>query len=308
MMLRELRAFSLLVPIIPIIPIIPIMVLAGCRAGVPAASEPDSPPAPVESEADEVPQPAAFDVQGHRGDRGNVPPGNTIPSFESALALGVDTLEADMQISADGVVIMGHDDDLLETGCAWAGEGSAPSSLVSELSAAELASWDCHEELAGIQAPPHLTDALELDRTVALNLELKRPTQADADVYLEAILAYQRACSGCLDGRLTLQSFEWSALRHARSRYGDQLEFRAAILDKQGELDTIAEAHAYAEIWSPTHELVTPEIVEQVHGLGMQVIPWTVNEPKRMRELIVMGVDGIITDYPDRLLALVAKE
>ncbi len=248
-----------------------------------------------------------FDVQGHRGDRGNVPPGNTIESLRSALALGVDTLEIDLQITADGQVVLGHDDDLHETGCVWAGQGSERTSLVSLMSAAELAQWDCHPELPGIQAPPRLADALALDSKVAWNIEMKRPTTADADVYVQAILAYQRECGGCLRGRLTIQSFEWSAVKHVRERYGAELEFRAAVLDNDGEFDRIAEARAYAEIWSPRHDLVTRELVERVEGLGMAVIPWTVNDEPRMRELIDMGVDGIITDYPDVLLRVVGR-
>jgi glycerophosphoryl diester phosphodiesterase len=253
-------------------------------------------------------QPAAnFDVQGHRGNRGNVPPGNTIPSFRSALALGVDTLEADMQISADGRVVMGHDDDLHETGCAWAGTGPEPSSRISEMVTSQIAQWDCHPELEGIQPPPLLEEFLELDDRVKLNLELKRTSEADADVYVQAIIAWQQRCGACLSGRLILQSFEWSALRYARTTYGERLEFRAAILDKQGDFEAIAAAREYAQIWSPKHELVTAELVERVHGLDMPVIPWTVNEASRMRELINMGVDGIITDYPDVLLALLGR-
>jgi glycerophosphoryl diester phosphodiesterase len=251
--------------------------------------------------------PASFDVQGHRGDRGNVPPGNTLESFRSALALGVDTLEADMQISADGQVIMGHDDDLRETGCVWSGEGSEPSSLISQMDITQIAGWDCHPERPGVQPPPRLSKALELDRRVALNLELKRTREADADIYLRALIEYQRECGGCLSGRLTLQSFEWSALRYARANYGEQLEFRAAILDKQGDLEQIAAAREYAQIWSPKHELVTAELVERVHALGMLAIPWTVNDESRMRELIEMGVDGIITDFPNVLLALLGR-
>jgi glycerophosphoryl diester phosphodiesterase len=248
-----------------------------------------------------------FDVQGHRGDRGNVPPGNTLASLRSALALGVDTLEADMQITADRQVVLGHDDDLRETGCVWAGQGSATTSMISQMPALAVRSWDCHPELDGIQPPPPLAEALALDSKVALNLELKRPTTQDADVYVGAILAYQKSCGGCLNGRLTLQSFEWSALRHARERYGEQLEFRAAVLDKQAQLEAIVEAHEYAQIWSPKHDLVTPELVERVHALGLLVIPWTVNDEPRMRELIGMGVDGIITDYPDVLLRVLGR-
>lgn len=281
------------------------LALGACR--VPPSPSSDAEPDSAARAAEASRAVAQIDVQGHRGDRGNVPPGNTIESFRSALRYGVDTLEADMQITADGVVVMGHDDDLHETGCSWAGQTVEPSSLISQLSASEVSEWDCHPELEGIQPPPPLAAALDLDRSVQLNLELKRATEADADVYVQAILDYQRECSGCLGGRLTLQSFEWSALRHARASYGDQLEFQAAILDKQGELEAIAAAGDYAEIWSPKHELVTGELVEQVHELGMLVIPWTVNEPERMQELIAMGVDGIITDYPDLLLELLGR-
>jgi glycerophosphoryl diester phosphodiesterase len=275
-------------------------------------SSPNSPSSPVSPANPSSPTPpsaspaARFDVQAHRGDRGHLPPGNTIPAFESALAMeGLDTLEADMQITADGEVVIGHDDDLRETGCAWTGEAVNPRSLISQQQASEVAAWDCHPELPGIQAPPPLASLLALDPDIRLNLELKRTSTADADVYVTAILAYQRECGGCLDGRLTLQSFEWSALRHARERYGEQLEFRAAILDKRGELEAIAEARAYADIWSPTHELVTAERLASVHELGMLAIPWTVNDPERMRALIELGVDGMISDYPDRVLDLV---
>jgi glycerophosphoryl diester phosphodiesterase len=273
------------------------LVIAAC------AGETDSPASHAPSE----PAAKRFDVQGHRGDRGNVPPGNTLESLRSALALGVDTLEADMQITADQQVVLGHDDDLHETGCVWAGAGSEATSMISQMSAAEVASWDCHPQLDGVQPPPPLADALALDDEVVLNLELKRPTSADADVYVQAILAYQASCGGCLRGRLILQSFEWSALQHARAVYGEQLEFRAAVLDKQGEFEAIVAAREYAQIWSPKHDLVTPELVAEVQKLGMVVIPWTVNDEARMRELIGMGVDGIITDYPDILLRMLGR-
>lgn len=287
-----------------VIPIV--LVLAAC-ASAPSSVEPTATVEPMPI-VESTPAPKRFDVQGHRGDRGNVPPGNTLESLRSALAIRVDTLEADMQITADQQVVLGHDDDLRETGCVWAGSGSETSSLISQMSAVQVASWDCHPEIDGVQPPPTLNDALALDAEVALNLELKRPTTQDADVYVQAILAYQASCGGCLRGRLTLQSFEWSALEHARVVYGEQLEFRAAVLDKQGELEAIVAARAYAQIWSPKHDLVTAELVAEVQALGFVVIPWTVNDEARMRELIDMGVDGIITDYPDVLLRVLGRD
>jgi glycerophosphoryl diester phosphodiesterase len=57
-------------------------------------------------------------------------------------------------------------------------------------------------------------------------------------------------------------------------------------------------------VYSPWYKLVTPELVKKAHKRGIRVIPWTVNEPEDMQRLIEMGVDGLITDYPNRALAL----
>lgn len=250
-----------------------------------------------------------IDVQGHRGNRGNVPPGNTIASFESALALGVTTLEGDMQITADMVVVMGHDDDLTETGCAWAGGGDAPTNLVSKMTADEVAQWDCHPELDGVQPPPRLPQALALDDAVHFNFEFKRTGEPEVDIYMPALLAYNAQCGNCLDGRMTVQSFNWGDLEYARSSYDGiwgPNKFRVAALGLAPKLDDIAEAAAYAEIWSPHEDIVTPEIIVQVQALGLQVIPWTVNDAQAMQSFIDMGVDGIITDYPDVLIGLLS--
>jgi glycerophosphoryl diester phosphodiesterase len=58
------------------------------------------------------------------------------------------------------------------------------------------------------------------------------------------------------------------------------------------------------EIWSPNYQLVSPKMIEEAHALGMKVIPWTVNTTQEMNDLIEMGVDGIITDYPDSAAVL----
>jgi glycerophosphoryl diester phosphodiesterase len=245
-----------------------------------------------------------LDVQGHRGDRGNVPPGNTIPSFESALALGVDTLEGDLQITADGEVVFGHDADLSVTGCTWAGEESPPSTLIAALSTAEVQMFDCHPELEGVQPPPLLAQVLDLDAEIAFNLEMKRLAIADADVYMQALVDYHADCGDCLDGRLIMQSFNWQLIEHAKAAYGDRIDFRGSVLTlSSAGSAALEEAAAYAEIFSPTHEVVDAALVARTHAAGLQILPWTVNEIADMQRLIDLEVDGIITDYPDRLLA-----
>ena len=246
---------------------------------------------------------APLDVQGHRGDRGNVPPGNTLPSFESAIALGVDTLEGDLQITADGVVVFGHDADLAVTGCTWAGVAEPPSTMIAALSSAEVQMFDCHLELEGIQPPPLLAEVLDLDAEIAFNLEMKRLAVADADVYMQALVDYDQACGRCLGGRLIVQSFNWQLIEHANATFGDRIDFRGSVLTlSSAGSAALEEAAAYAEILSPTHEVVDATLVARAHAAGLQVIPWTVNEVDDMQRLIELGVDGIITDYPDHLL------
>ena len=60
--------------------------------------------------------------------------------------------------------------------------------------------------------------------------------------------------------------------------------------------------------WSPQRRNLTPELVHEAHGKGLKVLPWTVNNPADMERLIDMGVDGIITDYPDRLRRVIAAK
>ncbi len=246
-------------------------------------------------------------VHGHRGDRGNVPPGNTLPSFSSALGYGVDVLEGDLQITDEGSVVFGHDNDLRTTPCAWAGRGPSSSALVSNMSDAELAQWDCHPELDGIQAPPHLHEVLALSESVGFNLELKRWGAEAADIYLPALIAQDEACGGCLAPRLIVQSFDWIGLEHAHDSYGATFEARLSLLAQAPRPDELAAAARWAQIWSPNLDIATAAAIEEAHAMGLQVAPWTVNDEAEMQRLIDAGADAIITDYPDVLLELLGR-
>ncbi|MCR9160157.1 MAG: glycerophosphodiester phosphodiesterase [Nannocystaceae bacterium] len=250
------------------------------------------------------PPPRAVDVHGHRGDRGNVPPGNTVLSFQSALGYGVDVLEGDLQITAEGSVVFGHDDDLETTGCAWAGEGRPSTSRVSSMSDGELAQWDCHPEVEGIQSPPHLDEVVALDDAVGFNLELKRWGAEAADVYLPALIAQDDACGGCLAPRLIVQSFDWVGLEHVHTTYRPAFDIRLSLLAAAPRPDEMKAARGFAEIWSPRADLASTEAIAAAHALGFEVAPWTVNDEAQMRRLIDAGVDAIITDVPDVLIRL----
>lgn len=246
-------------------------------------------------------------VHGHRGDRGNVPPGNTLPSFRSALAHGVDVLEGDLQITDEGSVVLGHDNDLRTTGCVWTGRGASSSALVSNMTDAQLAQWDCHPDLEGIHAPPHLSAVLALSETVGFNLELKRWGIEAADIYLPALIAQDEACNGCLAPRLIVQSFDWVGLEHVHETYAARFEIRISLLAQGARPDELEAAAKWAHIWSPNLDLVNAETVATAHALGLQVAPWTVNDEADMRRMIDAGVDAIITDVPDVLLRVLGR-
>lgn len=248
-----------------------------------------------------------IEVHGHRGDRGNVPPGNTLPSFRSALAHNVDVLEGDLQITDEGSIVLGHDNDLRTTGCVWAGRGASSSALVSNMTDAQLAQWDCHPELDGVQAPPSLREVLALSETVGFNLELKRWGTEAADVYLPALIAQDEACSGCLAPRLIVQSFDWVGLKHVHQTYAASFEIRLSLLAQGARPDELEAAAPWAHLWSPNLDLVSAETVATAHALGLQVAPWTVNDEADMRRMIDAGVDAIITDVPDVLLRVLGR-
>ncbi len=246
-------------------------------------------------------------VHGHRGDRGSVPPGNTLPSFRSALGYGVDVLEGDLQITGEGSVVFGHDNDLCTTPCLWAGRGPSPSALVSNMTDAQLAQWDCHPELDGVQAPPHLHAVVGLSDGVGFNLELKRWGTEAADVYLSALIAEDERCDGCLAARLIVQSFDWVGLEHVHDKYAATFQVRLSLLAQAPAPDELKAAARWAQIWSPHQDLASASAIAEAQSMGFAVAPWTVNDEADMQRLIDAGVDAIITDSPEVLLRVLGR-
>lgn len=249
----------------------------------------------------------AFDVEGHRGARATFPPGNTLPSFVEAIRVGADTLEGDMQITKDGKVVLNHD-ATLSPECQYVGSGATPASrAVADLLAAEVALFDCHPDLPGIDPPPRLEAVLDL-RTranVAFDLELKVTTAPEVDTAMQALVAYDLACAHCLTGRLLVESFDSAALIQARSSYGSQLAFESSYLTSVG-LDDPAVVAPFADVYAPLYTAVTADLVSSFHAAGVRVLPWTVDDEPTMCDLLALGVDGMISDDPALLAHAVA--
>lgn len=278
--------------------------------------------------------PPSFDLQGHRGARGLLPE-NTLLGFLHALELGVTTLELDTVVSADGEVVVSHEPWMSAEICSH--PDGVPVTAAEQLDVnlfrmpyAEIAAYDCGRrghwrfprQVAVPARKPLLREVFALAEAytaarrlppVHYNVETKSRPDWDGErtpppeVFVEALWREVEAAG--VAERFTLQSFDVRTLQVARAR---GLPIRLALLVEPGPRgveappDPLAQLEAGLEalgfvpdVYSPYYELVTPEVVARCRALGMTVVPWTVNDPDEMRRLIGLGVDGLITDYPD---------
>jgi glycerophosphoryl diester phosphodiesterase len=297
---------------------------------------------------------AAFDLQGHRGARG-LAPENTIEAFTTALGVGVTTLEFDLGMTRDGILVV-HHDEWLNPSTTRDASGqflSQRGSAIHALTLDELKRYDVGRLKPGTpyaarfstQRPvdgariPALTEVFDLVRRagaehVRFNIETKITPHSGADVpppevFAEAVAGAIRAAG--LTARAAVQSFDWRTLATLR-RIAPEIE-RVCLTSELPEEDTIQRgkpgpspwtagldiddhggsvprlvAAANCSIWSPYFRELNAESLAEAKAIGLKVIPWTVNERADMERLIALGVDGIISDYPDRLRAVMADK
>lgn len=287
--------------------------------------------APSPKNAETLIEPYAnIDWQGHRGARGLLPE-NTIPAFLRALSYPeVKTLELDVVISADNRVIVSHEPWMSPEIC-LSPEGEelpeeeAKRINIRALTAAEIATYDCGqrphprfpEQAKRPASKPTLVAVFAaVDRyclqqnrpSPRYNIELKYEADHEPalvpsrEEFVDLVLADLTAW-----GRpelVTLQCFDPQTLAVIREK---RPEITLAYLDEfPGQLaDKMKRLGFVPPIYSPYEIHVDSDLVAEAASLGMQVVPWTVNEADRMAELLKLRVDGIITDYPDRIAAAI---
>jgi len=261
---------------------------------------------------------AAFDLQGHRGARGHAPE-NTLAGFERALAIGVDTLELDVGVTRDGVVVI-HHDRRLNPDVARGVDGKwvrAPAPTIYSLSYAELARYDVgrirpgsdyarrfpHQQPIDGARIPRLSDLWPIAPRVRFNIETKLMPEAPEETlppepFARAVIAEVRRAG--VAPRTTIQSFDFRTLAVVQR---EAPEIRTAYLTsgQRGD-DVVKRVHALqGTIWSPNYQDLDPVALAAARGFGLKVIPWTVNEPADIARVLAMNVDGLISDYPDRV-------
>ena len=259
----------------------------------------------------------AMDIQGHRGARGHLPE-NTLPSFEKALAFGVSTLELDVGVTRDGVVVV-HHDRRLNPDLARGPDGKwvqAPAPTIRSLTYEQLQRYDVGRLRPGSeyaqrfphQRPldgtriPRLAEVLALSKTVHFNIETKIVPEAPDETpppqaFADALLLEIRKAG--VAHRTTVQSFDWRTLQVVER---EAPEIARAYLTS-GNSSVPAKVHAAGgRVWSPDYRDLTPQLLEAARALGLKIVAWTVNEPADIARMLDWRVDGIISDYPDRVV------
>jgi glycerophosphoryl diester phosphodiesterase len=271
----------------------------------------------------------AIEVQGHRGARGLLPE-NTLPSVEIALDLGVNSIETDIHLTQDDVPILFHDPRLNAEGMPLIRtltarqlhehsiSNAAPNPLAEQYAAAHgfhphgiptLA--ELFDFVACYAASPEKSKAQRNGaRQLIFDLELKRvPFEPEtigdgftgtAPALLELqVLAAIRAAD--VLQRTRVRSFDhrsvWAIKQLEPTLETGLLVHQTAPKD----IGTMMNG-AGAQVYCPEYHFVDAQIVHQVHAAGLRIIPFTVNDPSEWERLIAWGVDGITTDYPDRLI------
>ena|SRR5437773_619667 len=231
----------------------------------------------------------------HRGASGHCPE-NTRAAFLRAIELGADMVELDCQITRDGAVVVIHDETLERT---TNGRGRVRDHTLKEIKALDAGSW-FGREFAGEEVLT-LEEAVEILRgRVGLNLEIKG---------VEPPGRLEIQCVGVVRSLRFSRETVFSSFSPPRMRLVRDLAdaARIGVLVDAGEPWTPAFALATelgAEALHAERSLVSATAIGKAHRLGLEVRVWSVNRPSEMESLAVLGVDGIFTDFPERLLPL----
>ncbi len=264
-----------------------------------------------------------IDYQGHRGARGLYPE-NSITGLVKALDFPIHTLELDVVISQDSQLILSHEPWFSHVICQRGDGGEISESEAEELKIINLdykdiKAFDCGS-LGNPRFPeqrklktykPSFMDAIsnvelhcrKTNRTPPhYNVELKsQPEWYDVFTpqpkkFVE--LALQEISLLEIENQITLQSFDPAILNEIH-RQAPDISTSFLVENIDGLETNLKKLTFTPDIYSPYFKLLNVGAIRAMHERGMKVIPWTINDPVIMKKLIAIGVDGIITDYPN---------
>lgn len=227
-------------------------------------------------------------VIAHRGASGYRPE-NTLPAYELAVEMGADMIEVDLHRTRDGAIVVTHDEDLGGLG----GVGEIADATLDDVRALDA---------GGGERVPTLDELLDrFGARVPFNLEIKRGTVADyPGIEAAALSAVERRG---LVGRTLFSSFYDPVLARLRA-LSPQIRLGLLVSPRFPDAWAARARRVGAEALHPEVTLVTPGLVEAAHAEGLAVHVYTVDAPGELARVAGLGVDGIFTNFPDRLRAL----
>lgn len=266
-----------------------------------------------------------FDKQGHRGCRGLMPE-NTIPAMITALGLGVTTLELDVVVTKDKQLVVSHEpffnhEIATKPNGELVTEAEEKSLNIYQMTYAEVKKFD-----VGMRPHPRFPQQKkvkaykpllrELFDSVAhymlkasrlppqFNIETKCLPVGDGvyhprpDEFVELLMKEIRM--NMLENSVVIQSFDFRTLQYLHLHYP---QIKTAMLiedfDKRGIEKQVAALGFVPTVYSPAYSLVNETLIKYCHERKIKIIPWTVNSKEEIERLKKMGVDGIISDYPN---------
>lgn len=274
---------------------------------------------------------AQFSIEGHRGARGYVPE-NTIPSFIKALEQGADTIELDVVISQDGKVVVSHEpwfSSIIST----APDGSPiaadkqrdfniykmPYSEVMKYDVGSIGNKDFPQQVKMKIHKPLLSEVFEAINKYAkdkklpkvrYNVEIKASPEGDDKFHPAptpyAKLVYDVIAKAKMQKQVIVQSFDPRQLQEIRKLNG-KLPLALLVSNRDGIDKNLERLGFTPDTYSPHFSLVDEALVKACKDKNMKIVPWTVNEVADLERMKTFALDGIISDYPDRVVTVYKK-
>lgn len=268
------------------------------------------------------------DVQAHRGGAGLMPE-NTLEAMIAAVDLGVNTLELDLVLSEDGKVVVSHD-LYFHSRYSIRPDGSLvmkeePREWLYNMSYEDIRKYDVGSRVTDVWPDKacfpavkplagELIDSVEsYTRKHSLspmryNIEVKSKAGSGEGVEWPDYKVLSDACLEVLLGkqlgdRLVVQCFDPRALNYMHSKY-PEVKYSYLVGEEAADLDAALAILDFTPAWlSPHHSLTDEALVKMCHEKGMRIVPWTVDKVEDIEKMLSLGVDAIISNYPDRVLS-----
>lgn len=267
------------------------------------------------------------EVQGHRGDRGNFPE-NSIPAFISAVQKGVDVVELDVIISKDNLVVVSHE-PYMSSHYVNKPDGTPVARGEDKMFNLHAMNYDSIKKFdIGARGNTSFPDQKKMKaykpllsevidsiehyisskglRPVKYNIEIKSEkkeygiSQPEPNAFITLVMQVIDAKN--LRQKVNIQSFDAEVLNALRKSHPDVKT--AFLTDRAGISKNLKLLKYTPDIYSPHYKLVNAAFIDSLHHLKMKVIPWTVNNREDIKKMIQLKPDGIITDYPERVIMM----